>query len=138
METGKDLVTEYGYDKDQNLLGLRTIFCDEMLTNNRYTYDGTGNRLTERQVQTLLGIHRETYEYDGQASYLYDGFSRMCEVRMDDRQIQRNRYDTEGLRHEMEENGRLVQFLYSGEELEAKREEDPLHMGLPTDQFGQR
>ena len=48
----------------------------------------------------------------------------MCEVRMDDRQIQRNRYDAEDLRHEMEENGRLVQFLYSGEELEAERDEE--------------
>ena len=191
METGKDLVTEYGYDKDRNLSGLRTTFCDELLTDNSYTYDGNGNqvtkqtisgltsyrydaldrlvsveypdrlesfcydsadnrigrvcgsveeeyrydqrnRLTERQVHTPVGIHRETYEYDdqgnllkdGQASYLYDGFNRMYEVRMDDGQIQRNRYDAEGLRHEMEENGRLVQFLYSGEELEAERDEE--------------
>ena len=28
-------------------------------------------------------------------------------------QVQINRYDGEGLRHEMEENGRLIKFLYN-------------------------
>ena len=38
--------------------------------------------------------------------------------------MQVNRYDAEGLRHEMEENGRLVQFLFSGREVVAETKED--------------
>ncbi|AJQ29477.1 RHS repeat-associated core domain-containing protein [Pelosinus fermentans] len=34
-----------------------------------------------------------------------------------DGQTQVNRYDAEGLRYEMEENGRLVQFIFSGREV---------------------
>ena len=30
------------------------------------------------------------------------------------------RYDTEGLRHEMEENGKLVQFIFRGTEVVAE------------------
>ena len=41
-----------------------------------------------------------------------------------DGQVQVNRYDTEDLRHEMEENGRLVQFLFSGREVVAETKED--------------
>ena len=38
-------------------------------------------------------------------------------------QVQINRYDGEGLRHEMEENGRLIKFLYN-EDREVVAEEN--------------
>ena len=34
-----------------------------------------------------------------------------------DGHVQINRYDAEGLRHEMEEDGRLVQFIFRGDEI---------------------
>ena len=37
---------------------------------------------------------------------------------------QKNRYDAEGLRHEMEENGQLVQFLYADREVIAETQSD--------------
>ena len=63
-----------------------------------YGYDRSGNLLS-----------------DGNATYTYDGFGRTAEVKMANGNSQINRYDAEGLRAEMEENGQLVKFLFNGE-----------------------
>ena len=63
-----------------------------------YGYDRSGNLLS-----------------DGNATYTYDSFGRTAEVRMANGDSQINRYDAEGLRAEMEENGQLVKFLFNGE-----------------------
>ena len=63
-----------------------------------YSYDRSGNLLS-----------------DGNATYIYDGFGRAAEVKMADGGTQINRYDAEGLRAEMEENGQLVKFLFNEE-----------------------
>ena len=59
---------------------------------------------------------------DGEMSYLYDGFGRLEQVTKADGSFQKNHYDAEGLRAEMEENGQLVKFLYN-ENREAVAEE---------------
>ena len=59
---------------------------------------------------------------DGEMSYLYDGFGRLEQVTKADGSFQKNHYDAEGLRAEMEENGQLVKFLYN-EDREAVAEE---------------
>ena len=56
-------------------------------------------------------------------SYLYDGFGRLEQVTKADGSFQKNHYDAEGLRAEMEENGQLVKFLYN-EDREAVAEEE--------------
>lgn len=43
--------------------------------------------------------------------------------RVRNKEVQNYRYDAEGLRHEMEENVRLVQFLYKGKEIVAEEGE---------------
>ena len=60
---------------------------------------------------------------DGEMSYLYDGFGRLEQVTKVDGSFQKNHYDAEGLRAEMEENGQLVKFLYN-EDREAATEEE--------------
>ncbi len=60
---------------------------------------------------------------DGEMSYLYDGFGRLEQVTKVDGSFQKNHYDAEGLRAEMEENGQLVKFLYN-ENREAVAEEE--------------
>ena len=52
----------------------------------------------------------------------YDGFGRLEQVTKADGSFQKNHYDAEGLRTEMEENGQLVKFLYN-EDREAVAEE---------------
>ena len=60
---------------------------------------------------------------DGEMSYLYDGFGRLERVTKADGSFQKNHYNAEGLRAEMEENGQLVKFLYN-ENREAVAEEE--------------
>ena len=60
---------------------------------------------------------------DGEMSYLYDGFGRLEQVTKADGSFQKNHYDAEGLRAEMEETGQLVKFLYN-ENREAVAEEE--------------
>ena len=60
---------------------------------------------------------------DDKARYSYDAFNRTERVETFDGNIQLNRYDAEGLRYEMEENGNLVRFIFN-QNREAVSEED--------------
>ncbi|MGN6711719.1 MAG: hypothetical protein ACTHKA_08830, partial [Anaerocolumna jejuensis] len=57
---------------------------------------------------------------DGKNQYTYDAFHRTSRVETFDGNIQINRYDAEGLRHEMEENRNLVQFIFQETEVAAE------------------
>ena len=61
---------------------------------------------------------------DDKAKYTYDAFNRTTKVETFDGNVQVNRYDAEGLRHEMEENGRLVRFIFHKGEAVAEQEEN--------------
>ena len=92
----------YHYDACNRL----TEITDGIRQVKHYTYDNSGNMLS-----------------DGEMSYLYDGFGRLEQVTKADGSFQKNHYDAEGLRAEMEENGQLVKFLYN-ENREAVAEEE--------------
>ena len=101
-------ITTYRYDNCNRLQELRREYKNAEISTAqpqiiRYTYDRQGNMLSE-----------------GEKKYSYDSFGRMvrAEVPVEspgtrEFQVQINRYDGEGLRHEMEENGRLIKFLYN-------------------------
>ncbi len=123
----------YTYDKADNRL---TMTTDTLL--ETYTYD-SANRLTERSIhdlaengQTAYGqpeipaadrIYQYTYDRqgntlsDGENTYTYDSLNRLTQVNTKAGGIQKNRYDGEGLRAELEENGRLVRFLFHNGEV---------------------
>ena len=110
-------------------------------------YDKAGNR-----SRRLVGGEEELYQYDprnrlmaltrggvttpfqydnagnllrdDKARYSYDAFNRTVKVETFDGNVQVNRYDAEGLRHEMEENGRLVRFIFHKGEAVAEQEEN--------------
>ncbi|MEE1257594.1 MAG: RHS repeat-associated core domain-containing protein, partial [Lachnospiraceae bacterium] len=174
------LYTEYDYDIDRNLTGLRTMLGDEVIADNHYRYDGNGNRLEKQQkygtttysydrmnrlvkveypdrkeelfydkagnrTRRVMNGMEELYHYDKRnrlteytkggtahafsydnagnlirdekAKYEYDAFNRNTKVETFNGNIQINHYDAEGLRHEMEENGRLVSFIFRGTEV---------------------
>ena len=113
---------ELFYDKAGNRTGRVAGGAEE-----RYYYDKR-NRLT---AQEKNGVHTE-FQYDaagnlvkdGKAAYTYDAFNRNTRVETFDGNIQINRYDAEGLRHEMEENGKLVQFIFRGTEVVAEETQE--------------
>lgn len=52
------LHTEYSYDADRNLAGLRTVLGTEVLADNRYRYDRNGNRTEKLQKSNWRkGVH---------------------------------------------------------------------------------
>ena len=107
-------ITTYRYDNCNRLQELRREYKNvETATTQpemiRYTYDRQGNMLSEKSMKS-----------GEEKKYSYDSFGRMvrAEVSVEspgtrEFQVQINRYDGEGLRHEMEENGRLIKFLYN-------------------------
>jgi RHS repeat-associated protein len=92
-------------------------------TEETYAYDAL-NRLLELRK----GSEVTRYAYDAQGNTVlagdrklsYDALNRLTEVKLPTGERQTNRYDAEGLRAEMEENGRLVRFLYRGREAAAE------------------
>ena len=76
-----------------------------------YQYDPR-NRLTaytKNGTTTLFRYdHAGNLLSDDKARYSYDAFNRATQVETVDGNIQVNRYDAEGLRHEMEENSKQV------------------------------
>ena len=181
------LYTEYAYDADRNLIGLKTLLGTDTLVDNRYTYNGNGDRLEKYQkcgttkysydkmrrlakveypnateelfydkagnrTKRLYNGTEELYQYDkrnrltahtkgsvtsqyeydnagnllkdDKAQYTYDAFNRNTKVETFNGNIQINHYDAEGLRHEMEENGKLVTFIYRGDEVIAEESQE--------------
>ena len=128
-------LTKYAYDANNQLVQVQ--YPQGGLEN--YSYDAAGNRLSRsadgiqenyhydncnRLIQmTRMTTQQEhlTYTYDrqgnmlsdGRNQYTYDDFGRLVLAVTAEGGIQKNCYDAEGLRAEMEENGRLVQFLYN-------------------------
>jgi len=61
---------------------------------------------------------------DDKARYEYDAFNRNTKAETFNGNIQLNRYDAEGLRHEMEENGKIVSFIFRGDEIVAEENQE--------------
>lgn len=80
-----------------------------------FQYDNQGNLLREQ---------RSNGENQQESIYSYDGYNRQKKIVNFENKTQINRYDGEGLRHEIEENGKLVKFLYHDREAVAEEKED--------------
>ena len=90
-----DVTEHYLYDKRNRLI--RQVFQQPTgTTAKHYIYDNAGNLMN-----------------DGEKVYKNDGFNRVTQVTNNKGQVQINRYDAEGLRYEMEENKKLVQFIFN-------------------------
>ena len=90
-----DVTEHYLYDKRNRLI--RQVFQQPTgTTAKHYIYDNAGNLMN-----------------DGERIYKNDAFNRVTRVETTTGQVQINRYDVEGLRYEMEENKKLVQFIFN-------------------------
>lgn len=124
---------EYRYDKADNRTakvwkGVNAVSGMQ----EHYHYDSC-NRLTDKEtLQGDMSRPRQTqYHYDlqgnllsdGSRRFTYDAMNRLAEVRNEDGSFQKNRYDCEGLRTELEENGRLVSFIFDGDKAVTEEED---------------
>ena len=131
-------ITTYRYDNCNRLQELHREYKNTEISTAqpqiiRYTYDRQGNMLSEgekkysydsfgRMVRAEVPVeHRgasnkpdehagfnHAAQSAGEPFGIQENSSATREF-----QVQINRYDGEGLRHEMEENGRLIKFLYN-------------------------
>ena len=77
-----------------------------------YQYDPAGNLA---QDQRFIQERAETRKYT------YDTYNRNTEVRGEDF-LHKNFYDAERLRNRTEENGKVTDFVYSGDMLYSEKE----------------
>lgn len=117
------LTEELFYDKSGNRIRREVDGVEEL-----YHYDPR-NRLTQLNRSGVVTPFR--YDNagnllaDDKALYSYDAFNRTTKVETIDGNVHVNRYDAECLRHELEENGRLVQFIFnSSSEVVAEQDEN--------------
>ena len=105
-ETGenRNIETVYFYNEKNQLIHTEEFLEDGNRRRNTFTYSKQGSILRE---ETESGISR----------YFYNSKNQQIRVERADGQIQENRYDAEGLRHEMRENGKLLRFVYQNGEL---------------------
>ena len=122
----------YTYDRAGNRTSVQTDDRREV-----YSYDRgrLRNRTVEHQ-QDPAGSQTYTYRYDaqgntlsdGENTYLYDCLNRITEVQTKVGDIQKNHYDAEGLRSQMEENGKLVSFVYADREVITEEDKAGAHI----------
>ena len=135
--TGTALTESYRYDRAGN----RTALERSDGTRETYAYGALNELLTvqctgrgrsaegDRRPKDTETIHF-SYDTDGNLTgdgrglYRYDGFGQMTEAVMEDGSTLVCRYDAGGLRHETEENGRLVRFIYSGRDAVCEEREE--------------
>ena len=105
-ETGenRNIETVYSYNEKNQLISTEEIRTDGIRRRNTFTYSRQGSILKE---ETESGTCR----------YFYNSKNQQIRIERADGQIQENRYDAEGLRHEMRENGKLLRFVYQNGEL---------------------
>ena len=101
---GNRIRTEYAYNEKNQLINTEEIRTDGIRRRNTFTYSRQGSILKE---ETESGTCR----------YFYNSKNQQIRIERADGQIQENRYDAEGLRHEMRENGKLLGFVYQNGEL---------------------
>ena len=84
--------------------------CEEKYTGKAFTCGRRDGILKEQRP-------------DAVRTYAYNTKNQQTQVELEDGTVQTNRYDPEGLRHEMEENGKLLRFVYHKGELVYERGE---------------
>ena len=147
QKSGQRYQNEYTYDKKNQL---KTASYNGRW--ETYTYDNVGNRIqketkegrefytynTKNQLTSIkTNIGRTDFHYDTQGNlreqrgiekkqYFYDALNRLSTVKTNDL-LQKNRYDAEQLRHEVEENGVVSRFIFDNGELSAEEtKENPI------------
>ena len=126
---------EYRYDKAGNRTAkVWTGTEPGKRREESYHYDSC-NRLTRQdilqedrnqpqQIKCFYYDNQGNMLADGNRQYVYDAMNRLSEVKNTDGTHQKNHYDGEGLRAELEENGRLVSFIFDGDRVVSEKDDE--------------
>ena len=123
-----DLTEELYYDKAGNRSrsirnGMETIYEYDSCNRLMSIRDEKGELLSEYSYDRQGNLLR-----DDRAEYTFDDRNRVVKAETFDGNVQINRYNAEGLRDEMEENGRLSRFVFDGGRVVTEEtEEDTIH-----------
>ena len=118
----------FSYDRAGNRVNHKVMTAQDAIV-EKYLYDAGNRLMSVERLRDELEIEQYSYDKqgnmlsDGKLTYQYDAFNR-CAMAESEKVCQVNRYDAEGLRHEMEENGQLVKFIFSGNEVVEEEEND--------------
>ena len=125
---------EYRYDKAGNRTAKVWTGADATTgMEEQYHYDSC-NRLTRHDITPTDSTKYQEIRYysydaqgnmlsDGNRQFVYDAMNRLTEIKNEDGTHQKNYYDGEGLRAELEENGRLVSFIFDGDKVVSEKED---------------
>ena len=126
----------YAYDNAGNRksLDIVTGTVDGVGTPSRKHIDYTYNSLNQLEKvndinapENILNLIYDTdgnLTSDGKGIYEYDVFDHMSSAKIDDKNTFICRYDAEGLRYEVEENERLIKYIYRGRDVAVEESED--------------
>lgn len=126
----------YAYDKAGNRTGLdiATGMVDVAESLSRKHIDYAYNSLNQLEkvndVNAPENILSLVYDVDGnlikdgKGIYEYDVFGHMSGAKLDNKETFICRYDAEGLRYEVEENERLIKYIYKGRDVAVEESED--------------
>ena len=112
--TAQPQIIRYTYDRQGNMLSEKSMKSGE---EKKYSYDSFGRMVRAEVPVEHRGASNKPDEHAGfsnatQSAGETFGIQENSSATREF-QVQINRYDGEGLRHEMEENGRLIKFLYN-------------------------
>ena len=126
----------YAYDKAGNRksLDVATSIVDGADALSRkhvdYTYNSLNQLETVNDINAPENILNLVYDADGNLTsdgkgiYEYDVFGHMSTAKLDNKETLICRYDAEGLRYEVEENERLIKYIYRGKDIAVEENED--------------
>mgnify|MGYP004690212369 CR=1 FL=1 len=112
--TAQPQIIRYTYDRQGNMLREKSMKSGE---EKKYSYDSFGRMVRAEVPVEHRGASNKPDKHAGfsnaaQSTGETFGTQENSSATREF-QVQINRYDGEGLRHEMEENGRLIKFLYN-------------------------
>ena len=122
----------YSYDNAGNILTEKTSLNSTVLLDKIYSYDSE-NRLTKTTETGTVTKTENSYSYDNNGNLIkeinkdainnsvtkerdltYDGYNRLTEVKEGNKSLEKNTYNSEGLRIKKESEGKNTTFFYDG------------------------
>ena len=128
----EEIHEKFLYDSQNRMLQRdiykNSVTKEKLIERYLFEYDAQGSMVSEtyqpfeKNRGTNCGMNAGVESGISQTvrTFSYDALNRLQEVKKEEKILQKNTYDAEGLRAEMEENGRLIKFIFDGDKVIAE------------------